>query len=231
MPAKNRRDSILKHIGRYVVTVRPVLDKLFFDGTPDGCKNDLAELKTLHLIHTKPGVVPDGHGKKLAYYWLSKPGTQLADVISSKSSPPTPAALDRNLALLWFCCMDKQRRYRLEREDLVDLFGEEAVTATDGKGSRVGGFHCLERHDDSNHCVYQVYRTTAPRDQCMREIKQRLRNALASRITRRWVTAQQYGFAILTETPSKTLELEDAIKQQKFGDYRFVVTCAPGPWK
>jgi hypothetical protein len=65
----------------------------------------------------------------------------------------------------------------------------------------------------------------------MREIKQRLRNALASRITRRWVTAQQYGFAILTETPSKTLELEDAIKQQKFGDYRFVVTCAPGPWK
>ena len=231
MPSKNRREAILKHMGRYGVTIRPVLDKLFFDGVPDACKNDLAELRNHQLVQTKPGVVPDGHGNKLAYYWLTKAGTQLAGVIPSRSRPPSPEALDRNLASLWFCCMDTPRRYRLEKQDLIELFGEEGVQSQDEKGLIVTGFHCLEEGLDSNPCVYQLYRTTAPRDQCLREIRHRLNLARGNRAIRRWVAAKQYGFAVLTETPTKQLELQEAIKQRDFGDFRYLITSAPGPWK
>jgi hypothetical protein len=231
MLSNNRRQAILRHIGRYAVTLRPVLDRLFFGGTPDGCKNDLAALLKEKFVQTMSAAVPDGEGRNLAYYWLTKRSTHLVGVPTSRSMPVTPAALDRNLAYLWFCCMTETRRYRLEKKDLVDIFGADGVKSKDNKGLKLSGLHCLEERGDSHYCVYQLYRTTTPRDQCIREIRHRLDTVTINRAVRRWIASQQYGFAVITETPGKEIELRDAIQAQEFANVRFIVASAPGLWK
>ena len=41
---------MLRHIARYALTLRPVLDSLFYQGLSNGCESDLSQLRANKLI-------------------------------------------------------------------------------------------------------------------------------------------------------------------------------------
>ena len=65
----DRSTAILKHIGLYRVTLRTVLDRLFFASSTGGCKNALNHLQASGYVTARPRAVA---GK--SYYTLTPAG-------------------------------------------------------------------------------------------------------------------------------------------------------------
>src|SRR5258707_478558 len=125
----NERDeNILKHIGKYGLSIRAVIEKLFFGcATCDHVINRLIKEKRIVSDPSIPGGV--------SYYRLSLGEARARTVPDHRARPKRGAALRQALRILWFCCMWDKKRNRLERKRVAENFGN-------GPGS--GKPHCAE---------------------------------------------------------------------------------------
>ena len=80
-----KQKAILLHIKRYGVSVRPVLDQLFYDGQLNGCDKDLSALRKMELIAAQENGVPDTKDPKTkyTYYYLTRQGTRELGISAS----------------------------------------------------------------------------------------------------------------------------------------------------
>jgi hypothetical protein len=118
----NERDElILKHIGKYGLSVRVVIEKLFFGGaTSDHVLSRL--LKEGRIVGAAG--IPGG----LSYYRLSLSEARARGVPEHRARPKKGAALRQALQVLWFCCMSDKNRNRLERKKVGETFGSGVVS-------------------------------------------------------------------------------------------------------
>lgn len=112
MPFSDRQLQILNHIGRYQISIRPVLEKLFFkDGGT--VNNDLQALakKGAIQIHKSTG--------KFSYYQLTVNQTRSAETSfpENRGKPLGERSLHESLAVLWFAAMTDTPRVRLSSEE------------------------------------------------------------------------------------------------------------------
>ena len=98
---------ILNHIGRYTVTLRRVLQVLFFDG--GSAETALKRLERGGYILRVERQLPGN----FSYYQLKKRGAAVINVSENKANPKELKGLAQDLAALWFSCMGDRPRKRL----------------------------------------------------------------------------------------------------------------------
>lgn len=188
--------AILKHVGLYRISLRQVLSRLFFQDRSCACVLN----RLIRGGHLRP---QKGLPGNLSHYQLTAKGANLVAVPLDRATPFGSQALHTHLSILWFCCMQGARRYRLERDAVVKMLGEDAPP----------GDHCVE--DAQPHPrLYRVYAPgpdTALRN-AVREVRERMSQARTRPQVRDWLATHRYAFVVLVETPERRAALRDAFR-------------------
>lgn len=198
MDRKTRRERILEHIGRYHFSMRPVIDKLFFDGK--SCDNVLLALVNEGLVQVrgKASGLPGGW----SYYQLTPEAAAQIPIPLGRTRPLTPASLEKNLAILWFCCMTEPRRARLDRRHQKAFLG----------GERPGDY-CVDRSAPER--IYRVFVVSANArgDYFLRSIRGDLDLALGDDKLADYLAAKLYGYALLVPSTAWKAKAEAALRK------------------
>lgn len=224
-----KRDRILKHTARYGLTLRPVLDRLYYDGVENGCERDVTELRKDGLLDVAENSVEDKQRRtaRFSYYHLTRKATALLGVPESRGKKPGPEAVTRNLAILWYCTMRPERSYRLERAEVADLLSSPSGASVTTEPS---GYHCLSLLD--RYRLLQIYVPTATVPEIMNELRKRIGEARRNPALKEAMWSGQYGFLVLVES----LKLRDELRNEtrkltKEAKAKIIVSMSPGPWK
>lgn len=186
---EDRDEKILKHIGLYHVSLRVVIEKLFFQGKT--CDHVLQRLLEQHRIQACSGL-PGG----LSYYQLTLTEARKRSVPEHRARKHNTAALREALAVLWFCCMSDKRRKRLERNQIGKIFGR-------GKG--FGKPHCAEVRNEKENTIYRLY-TPGPNsrdDYLIKLLRTDMQEAIDHPQLGPWLAAKAFQFAVTFETEAR----------------------------
>lgn len=189
---------ILKHVGLYRISLRPVLERALFDGR--SCGNVMHRLIDSGYIQFRKGL-PGNYN----YYQLSAAGAGVLGLPRSRADVFGPQALHAHLGILWFCFMDKMRRYRLEDERMEQLLGPKAPP----------GDHCLEEGTPPR--IFHVYApgpATKLRN-VVRQVVARIGRIRAHEKTRDWLRARSYAFLVLVETEERSRALKKILNDAR----------------
>ncbi|WP_152099795.1 hypothetical protein [Lacipirellula parvula] len=222
--------AILRHIARYQVSLRPVIDRKFFNGKSGGCGKAIADLKTQKLIESKEHGIADAKNSKANFtlYHLSLSATRLVGATARRANAPGPTAIPRSLAILWYCCMRKTPSYRLEAREVKQVFlpGVGGSTRKDGK---IPGFHCLSPGPEFH--ISNVSVPKASLAETVSELKKNVRNAREIPELAEAIALKRYRYLVLVESSEMCDQLRVALSQT-IGQQgvAFFVTRAPGSW-
>lgn len=233
---QERRDLVLRHIARYGLTLRAVLEKLFYLGHEKQLDRDLERMREYGWISVTPNAVPEPKEPqtRYSYYQMTSLGARRIGAAKGRSRAIGGEALSRNLAFLWFCCMSSQLRHRLEYEDLVDIFGHSNVFAESAYGKeevRLRGFHCLDREGDRFRVLNMYAPRTTVSDTAV-ELRKRIRDLRSIALVSEATDSLRYGFAVLVETAQLRDQLRHELAKTLAPEgVSFLVTQAPKSWK
>ncbi len=186
---------ILHHVGLYRITLRPVLERLFFAGT--SCGNVVQRLRQHGYLRT--GKLPGN----ISYYQLTPSAATTIGLPVSRGTVFRAQALQQHLSILYFCCMQDTRRYRIENEQLSQSFQEHPPQ----------GDHCIEETPNRKR-LYHLY-VPAPNTSIrniIREIRHDFRQAIANSGVRPWIAGRMYAFAVLVDTPQRRSTVREQLK-------------------
>jgi hypothetical protein len=207
----SRDDDMLDHIGLYRISLRSVLERLFFDG--GNCGNVIQRLIKQRRIQSMAGLPGS-----LAYYQLTLGEARRRNVPQDRGRAFGPGALATHLAILWFCCVTSSPRRRLEGAELRDLFGRIPSGCPHvGQGG-------------SKPCVYRVHvvsSRTRPAD-IIKRLRVEIDNATRDPRLHPWIAGERYAFAVLTDTQARADALDRAIRRAEL-DRRARVHCQKVP--
>ncbi len=181
---QERDERILKHIGRYGLSIRAVIEKLFFDGAT--CDHVINRLLKEKRIFSSPSI-PGG----LCYYHLSLSEARACGLPEHRARPKKGAALRQALQVLLFCCMSKTDRH---------LLGRKRVGETFGNGNGSGKPHCAEVEGDQS-MVYRIYAPgpNSRDDYLLKCLKSDTGKGMQRPQLQAWIEAYSFAFAVLVE--------------------------------
>lgn len=197
-----RDEKILDHIARYRVSLRPVLDRLFFDSQSSGSGNVLQRLLQGGFVTAR-----DGLPGKRRYYQLTAKGAA-GRVSIERTKPIRAQALRSHIAILWFCTMGDVRRLRLEEWELRDILKEHAPE----------GRHCAVPGDPLRVFRVQVPGARTRPPAVISALKENIQQSYQNPVLKLWMKDGIYGFAILAEA-ERAAELRSAAAQHKLHRY------------
>lgn len=229
-----RQQVILRHVRRYGLTLRPVLDQLFYGNLEGGCDSDLARLREQGLLNAIENAIPDPDNPRtrFSYYQLSSAGARAVGASNHLARKMGGQALARSLAILWFCCVKKPRRHRLADSELCSIFGRENIfrPGMEKGGLLLKGFHALDRTEHSFRVLHLYAPKTALQDTAV-ELRKRFRDAVAIPEIEKAITNRNYGFAVLAETIEQRDALRTYLAKAITEKVSVLVTRSPGCWK
>lgn len=200
-PATLDRDvKILRHVGRYWLTLRAVLQRLpVFDGRDPS--EALRALRESHHLVARTNVIPGGY----TYYQLTAKGAQDSGTKSGRAAPLSPVQLEKHLALLWFCYLSKYSARRVEQAELSDHLGEDVPTADhtiDKKTARIFDTHLSD--SDTRAALRRLKRRIGQIRKKFPEVQKRM-------------DSRAYGFIVLVTNPKQRQHLNGALHNAKPG--------------
>ena len=213
----DRDDAILKHLGQYGLSLRPVVAHCFFGGGNPG--NVLQR-----LVKTGKIVARDQLPQKRSYYQLSSSEAAARSFPASRAEALDGANLDRRLAILWFCTMGNQQRQGLLLKDVYAMLERKMPNAP----------HCIEQPIRGKRRLLRLkivspdWQPTDVVDWVRKTIQEDKHHI----VHREWIESRQYGYAILVDDPSAECDRGKAIlkRVKKSGLYKkthVVVEFAP----
>lgn len=234
-----RYRAVLLHVARYRLTLRETVGRLMLpdDDRPPRQQMDdrrtqggnvLARLHGYGLLnhhHHKSTEYPPFPGN-VPYYTLTPAGAKLAGVPIDRAEEAgkramSADALEPHLAALWFCCMNRHQRYRVEPDELASLFGKHKFFENVP--------HCVAQDDDA-HRIYRVYPPSTHIPRIIEQAKKHLADTRAKQPLGDWVGDRSYGFAILGAEPSVCSDITAALRQSGLADEAaFKVALGPTP--
>jgi hypothetical protein len=192
----NERDEqILNHIGRYTVSIRAVVERLFFAGKDSD--HVINRLLTEERIQAIP--LP----QNLSAYQLTLSEARQRGMEHRGRPNTTVNTLPIHLATLWFCCMAGHTRKRLSEREVKEAFeipGPQRLTTP----------HVI--HSDEEETT--VYRMFFPEGGVRRFadglVTECFKVGQDDQILSQWAARGTYQFAILSDT-----ELRDELLQKE----------------
>jgi hypothetical protein len=211
---QERDEKILKHIGLYRVSLRGVIEELFFDG--ESCDHVIQRLQESGRIRAIKGL-PDN----LSYYQLTLSEARLRGI--KQRAHRRGKQLAEDLAVLWFSCMGARPRPRLERKPLGKVFG---------RGPGMGKPFCREKHSETEQIIYCV-RVAGPGTddkRLLHDIEWWVRNWLSDTKRAQYILAKLLGFSILVEHPDRVEKLRELVaRRDALTGVLINIEEAPGP--
>lgn len=207
-----RDKRILWHIGLHGISIREVIEHLFFDGK--GCGNVLQRLRNDGLIEEAarlPG--------NFTCYSLTRKAEAGLGLPASPRKRGAQAVGDA-LGALWFCHIEavkgehcrnghpKQRWRsgppRQPTRRLAELFPN---------GRPSGAVHCLEAAGTESR-VYRIYvpRPKTPLQRVLRDIEKKVETTLENPHTRPWVAKRVYCLAVLLDNCERQLKVKKGVR-------------------
>lgn len=209
---QSRDQLILDHIGRYRLSLRPVLDHLFFTGDSSGCGNVLNRLMRDNYIRAREGLP-----KRRRYYQLTRRGAE-GRVPLDRCRLLRGQTLRSCLGILWFCCMTDGARRRLEIHELERIFDPPPT-----------GPHCGERGQVNRIYRVRVVGTKTRPNTLVQSLRQLIREAHATPKLGAWLQNRNYGFAVLAERKERVEQLGRVINRARLNEHAHILTAeVPG---
>lgn len=143
----------------------------------------------------------------VSYCQLTEHAAERLGVPSERTKPLGTQALDKALAVLVWCTLASQRRYRLERA----LLGE----VLPGVKFPTNQVHCVSE-EAGERCLWRVMLVQGHHEPVLKALTRDVMSAMGT--LRHALEHQQYGFALLVDTVVKQQQLEAAIQRSGLCD-------------
>jgi hypothetical protein len=172
-------------------------------------KDDLIVARPDTEEPSRGAFIPGGY----KYYQLTLKAANSLSLPSSQTNPPGPGAMDKHLAILWFCCMGKSRLNLLEPHHLTKLFAEENKASSPPPD----GPYCIEL--EGKHRVFKVFAPgVKSKDQYhIEQFQRHLEEATSHPVLSRWVEVRRLVYVFLV---SNDLRGKNLMKRLKDDGYR-----------
>jgi hypothetical protein len=210
----DRDDQILNHIGRYRVSIRAVIEELFFDGaTCDHVLQRLSNEKRINTFRRLPG--------RLSYYQLSLTEARHRGIPGDRAGNRTSYSLREALAVLWFCCMSEKPRRRVELKELSEFGIPETHTNKP---------HCSE-FEEGRGVIYRIFTPSpgAREDYLFVSLKRDAVAVLEQPELKDWAAAGAYAFAVLFETEGRLIRFKRRLETDTTFPVQVHLSLVPGP--
>lgn len=216
---ESRDINILKHIGLYWISIRPILERTFFDGRKCG--------NVMHRLIKKDGYVQSRLGlhRTRSYYQLTERGASLLGLPRSRAASLGTQALPTRLAILWFCFMGQTRRYHLDRQRVRQMLGPDAPP----------GVYCLEESQPGRLYLMRVLGDRTSPANVLRALRNAIARVRQCERASEWMNARRLAFAVLVETKERAGVVKEAVSNYVDEDgplheqVYVHVAVAPGP--
>lgn len=228
----SKQQQILQHVARYGLSLRPVLDRLYFEGFENGSQNALADLRKQNLLKVTENAVANEWNPRVrySYYTLTRKATALLGVSDNLGKERGPEVVAKDLAILWFCTMRISRSHKLESNEVAELLGTESSRGKTGDSATAKGVYCLSHKDH-----FRLFSTYVPRTTVgvmISELRKRISQARKVQILDMAMKSRQFGFLVLVETRELKEQLfEETRKLASEQKVKILVNHSPGPWK
>lgn len=202
-PLSETERHILEHIGRYRISVRHVIAKLFFEGYKTRATEALAKLEEQGRIAIVKRALPQGY----SYYQLTQKGCAGIGVTEERARALSGLGLARSLAVLWFATMNGARRARFRDDQLPP-----GIPPVPGRPAHVGEFI-----SENSARIYRVHVVAEDRDHSypLKEIRQAIDEISSTREGEALIASGAYGFAILVHEDEKKARFMEALALQR----------------
>lgn len=199
--ATERDQLITEHIGRYRISLRHIIEQLFFDGKNAG--NVIQRMIKNEVLHSRTGLP-----NRLRYYQLTTTEARNQSVPVNRCKPFAAQALNVHLGILWYCCAYETKRHRIETKVLKGQFENYPR-----------GPHCVEKTEEG-HKLSHIRICTAETEETnlIRRLREDVRDAYEHKELIDPIRAGQYGFVVLVETKSRIKSLKRSLAQQDFAE-------------
>lgn len=214
---------ILRHVDRYRMTTPHVIERLFCQEASGGDRRQQLEQARAMLDE----LVADGLLSRLV-----KKGKKQAN--SSQNNgfeesvylhPEHRINAITDLARLWFCCLDSQRRYYVTHEEIKPLFAAEGI-----KPPYHNFFHAIAA-EEGGDVLYRLYVCKAEKKSAGQQIRNILNKYAKS--FQHWIDEGSYGLAVIVQSKQKAKEIEALLDESYAGKStlndraRFLIRVAP----
>lgn len=209
---------ILDHLGRYIISIRPIIDELFFGGS--SCAGTIKRLCDRQLVQPIKNTLQGNY----SYYQLTPKGAKTLGLPLNRATSKRESALAQNLAALWFCCKaGRPNRLRLSDEELNTLFGAP-------EGGNV--IHVAQKSFDEQTTVFRLFipaEGTSVRTEYVRSLQKSAADAFGNPQLKPWIERGTYRFAVLVHSEVRKEELERFIRRREFPKLRIQIETTPTP--
>ncbi len=213
---ESRDDLILDHIGRYTISIRRVIEDLFFEGA--SCGNALTRLVEKDLIQRISKTLQGNY----SYYQLTAKGAKSRGLPANRGTSKEKT-LGPNLAALWFSCKSQIWRKRLNDEELEPLFGAPP-------GGNI--IHVAQNGRDEETAVFRLFvpgEGATVKRAYARSLRKSAIEAMEDKRLLPWIERGTYRFAVLVHSTVRKEELERLIQLENFPRLRVHIEIAPTP--
>lgn len=229
--------AIIKHVALYHFTIREAIQGLFFSSfgksSASHAQNALEALtrhgylnngykatektnpssnKAASLTDAKDSTykigeheyyILGGRCAKLRQFGFSFPKERL-------QPPSGPQSFYTHLAAFWYCLFDEKRRYRLELEELYELWKD---VLPEGRRIPHQPAYCISNDADSPvvYCLYPTRRKKS--SQIVEGVFNKLEEAAERMALQSWIEAGRYGYAILVPSEDKKHDVQSDLKK------------------
>lgn len=201
--------AILEHVGRYRVTHRRVLERVFLNGrAPSNVVQRLRDSGFLERIPLKGGI---------SCYQITRKAAGQLSLPPKRSEALTPVSLQNSIAALWFSFLGLRRRHRLEISELEALLGWRPPT----------GVYCLEREPKPR--IYRLYipGLDTPDETIRRQVEERIGQFIAAADLASWARSRHFALAVLV-SEDRRASVNKLLKDLT-GSVHILVEAVPHP--
>lgn len=190
-----RDELILQHLVLYRLTLRAVLDELFFEGRSSD--NVVERLKKQGHIQVQRGLPG-----RLSYYQLTEAEARRRALPEERAQAPGPRALAEHLSVLWFCTLGARPRRRLEADELQRLLPELPSARP----------HAIE--DGTPRRVLRLFipGPTSPVESTIRAVSDETRELAANPVHAPWLKTRRFAVAILAQNQARAKTFREEIE-------------------
>lgn len=193
---------VLDHLNAYRLSLRPVLARLYFGDDLDRCQQVLSRLKHRGYIKSHQPF----RETRLACYQLDGRAIREMGYPQSRSKACEGDTLDRNLAMLWWCCMGEVFRPRIEPEQVSTAMGCGPLS----------GAHCVQQAEGVPRFLRVSVPSAAKNKDVLYALKEQIASASADPVVEDWIAHKRYVFALLFDRKSRVTLLREAVSADTF---------------
>jgi hypothetical protein len=208
-------ELILDHLGRYVISIRSVIEHLFFGG--GSCGSTLTRLADRQLIQRVTKSFEGGY----SYYQLTPKGAKSRGLPPNRGLPKNETAIAQNLAALWFACRAEVPRLRLNDDELNTLFGAPE-----------GGNTIHVAQSGIEPTVFRLFvpgEGTSVKQNYVRALKKSASDVMENKNLLPWIERGTYRFAVLVHSEVRKENLDRLLASEAFPKLTVQIEIAPTP--